>query len=52
MLRELVELGVCKNGKIIKMSEYKKIKTEFNEKWVFSLTFNDSDNINESDEDE
>lgn len=52
MLRELVELGVGKNGRIIKMSFYKRIKTAFNENSVFSLTFNDSDNINDSDEDE
>ena len=52
LLRELVDLGYGKNGKIIKMSDYKKIKTEFNENSVFSLTFNDSDNNNESDEDE
>ena len=52
LLRELVELGVGKNGKIINMSDYKKIKTEFNENIAFSLTFNNNDIIDESDEDE
>ncbi len=48
----MVDLNIGKNEKIIKMSKYKKIKIEFNGNLAFSLTINNSVNINESDEDE
>ena len=51
LLRELIEEGYGKNGKLIKSSDYKKLKTEFKEDLVFELTFNNQDNLNDSDED-
>ena len=51
LLRELIEEGYGKNGKLIKSSDYKKLKTKFKEDTAFKLTFNNQDNLNDSDED-
>jgi len=50
LLRELIELGCGKNGKVIKLNDYKKIKTEFKEDFVFKLTFNEQDDLINEDE--
>ena len=50
LLRELIELGYGKNGKVIKINDYKKIKTEFKEDLVFKLTFNEKDDLRNEDE--
>jgi len=50
LLRELIELGYGKNGKVIKLNDYKKIKDEFKEDLAFKLTFNEQDDIINEDE--
>ena len=49
LLRELVELGYGKNGKLITSIDYKKLKTDFKEDLVFKLTFNNQDALIDSD---
>ena len=39
LIRELVELGYGKNGKLITLNEFKKLKTDFKEDLEFKLTF-------------
>ena len=50
LLRELVELGYGKNGKLITLNEFKKLKTDFKEDLVFKLTFSNQDILIDSDE--
>ena len=50
LLRELVELGYGKNGKLITPIDYKKLKTDFKKDLAFKLTFNNQDALIDSDE--
>jgi len=50
LLRELIKLWNGKNGKVIKLNDYKNIKTEFKEDLALKLIFNEQEDLRNEDE--